>query len=228
MNYDFYSTPAPRRALALMLAEMETAELIRRGDKVSATFAFKHVLGQDTAYSTLTRAERKRLHRRVAASERDMATVREICQRIGGRLVLALWLDAAHAESLLRATRAAEARVGAEQTRDDARAASDILAQSLSERVLGQIVARTEPTRAADADAHFAASLRLFQEGDARLEAARTHIVWGKWLRADGRAASTNVLAARTHFEQAAAQFEISGLVRELAEARALLNGAAA
>lgn len=92
----------------------------------------------------------------------------------------------------------------------------------IAERVWGQALARLEPPRCKQAGAHFAESLRLFEEGPARLEAARTHVAWGKFL-----IEQCEPDAARQHFEQAAAQFDASGLTRELAEVQALLKEAA-
>ncbi len=50
----------------------------------------------------------------------------------------------------------------------------------------GEALARCSPPRLNDADEHFAASLRAREEGDSRLEAAHTHVAWGKMLRERG------------------------------------------
>jgi hypothetical protein len=63
-----------------------------------------------------------------------------------------------------------------------------------------------------------AESLRLLESGEACLEAAGTHVAWGKLLQARG-----NNVTAGQHFEQAAAQFEASGLAQELDETRNLI-----
>ncbi len=75
------------------------------------------------------------------------------------------------------------------------------------------------PPRWDEADEHFAASLRACEEGDARLAGARTHIGWGNLLALRG-----NAEAARDHFERAAAQFQVSGLVSELGQAQHVLK----
>ncbi|TAH48104.1 MAG: tetratricopeptide repeat protein [Chloroflexota bacterium] len=49
--------------LAEPLARLEITELIRRLDELDVAYLFKHALVQDTAYSSLLRNERKRLHR---------------------------------------------------------------------------------------------------------------------------------------------------------------------
>lgn len=51
--------------LAEPLARLETAELIRRLDELDAAYLFKHALVQDTAYASLLKNERKRLHRAI-------------------------------------------------------------------------------------------------------------------------------------------------------------------
>lgn len=71
MNYDFGTTPAKNRPLPLTLNEIESAHLVRRiADNQPSTslsaYIFKHALIQDEAYMSLTRNERKRLHRLVA------------------------------------------------------------------------------------------------------------------------------------------------------------------
>jgi tetratricopeptide (TPR) repeat protein len=48
------------------LEPLTRAELVRRLDEPELTYIFKHALVQDTAYSTLLRNERRRLHQRVA------------------------------------------------------------------------------------------------------------------------------------------------------------------
>ncbi len=68
-----------------------------------------------------------------------------------------------------------------------------------------------------EADAHFEKSLSLFKEGEAVIEAARTHLAWGQVLQARGDAE-----LAREHFEKAAAQFEASGLTEELEQTERL------
>jgi tetratricopeptide (TPR) repeat protein len=45
------------------LTRLETTELIRRLDELEVAYSFKHALVQDTAYASLLKNERKRLHR---------------------------------------------------------------------------------------------------------------------------------------------------------------------
>ncbi len=95
-----------------------------------------------------------------------------------------------------------------------------ILAQGIAQRAWGQARAQLSLRGdQADADAHLSSSLRAFELGNLRLEAARTHVAWGKILRQRGEWE-----LARAHFEQAAAQFEASGLERELDETLGLIR----
>ncbi len=50
------------------LARLETTELIRRLDELDLAYLFKHALVQDTAYTSLLKNERKRLHRLIGAT----------------------------------------------------------------------------------------------------------------------------------------------------------------
>jgi hypothetical protein len=50
------------------LTRLETAELVRRLNDPDIAYLFKHALVQDTAYGSLLRNERKRLHRAVATA----------------------------------------------------------------------------------------------------------------------------------------------------------------
>ena len=83
---------------------------------------------------------------------------------------------------------------------------------------LNVVGARLEPARWKEAEEHLGASLSAFEASEARLEAANTHVAWGRVLHARG-----NDGAARDHFEQAAAQFETSGLGQPLDETRGLI-----
>jgi tetratricopeptide (TPR) repeat protein len=71
MNSDLGAEPLQSEALAGLLDAIQTAQLIRRADEQSAgrdteAYWFKHALVQDTAYASLMRHDRKRLHRLVA------------------------------------------------------------------------------------------------------------------------------------------------------------------
>lgn len=52
--------------LDTQLAQLETAQLVRRMVEEEATFIFKHALTQDAAYQSLLQKQRREIHRRVA------------------------------------------------------------------------------------------------------------------------------------------------------------------
>lgn len=54
------------QTLAQVLARIEVAQLIRRQEEAQLTFLFKHTLVQETAYASLMRHDRRRLHQLVA------------------------------------------------------------------------------------------------------------------------------------------------------------------
>lgn len=66
MNYDFRTATPIIRSLVGPLNEIESAQLVRRLAENEPAYLFKHALVQDSAYESLTRHERKRLHRLVA------------------------------------------------------------------------------------------------------------------------------------------------------------------
>jgi len=82
--------------------------------------------------------------------------------------------------------------------------------------VWGQALGRLE--RWEEAETHLAESWQILLSGEALLEAARTQVAWGLLCRDLGDAAS-----AQEHLKLAAAQFETSGLTRELETVRSYL-----
>ncbi len=68
MNYDFQPPPYGHAELDATLDEIIRAQLVRLLDEPELAYIFKHALVQDTAYSTLLKQERHRLHYRVALS----------------------------------------------------------------------------------------------------------------------------------------------------------------
>ncbi len=51
--------------LDTLLTQLETAQLVRRADNAELEYLFKHTLTQETAYESLLKQDRKRLHRQV-------------------------------------------------------------------------------------------------------------------------------------------------------------------
>jgi tetratricopeptide (TPR) repeat protein len=141
----------------------------------------------------------------------SMERVQAAASRVGGHILGQDTLGAVDAELLLAAGRVEEALARAEATVELAREeVGGILGEGLAERVCGQALARLG--RREDAETHLAASVQTLLSGECLLEAARTHVVWGLLCRDHGDDAS-----AQTHFEQAATQFDASGLTHERA-----------
>jgi tetratricopeptide (TPR) repeat protein len=169
-------------------------------------------------YATRAWAE-SRLGNSAAALE-SMAKSRQISEQAGGKLTFADMSRAALAEITLATGRATEALMLAEQTVKSARSMDDNFAQGLAQRVWGEALAQLASPQYDQAETHFTESLCLFEEGDARLEAARTHVAWGRMLREQG-----NESDAREHFGKAIEQFKISQLEHDLEETRGLMTG---
>ena len=155
-----------------------------------------------------------------AAAEADMAKSKSIGQHLGAQLVFAEWIAAASAEMAFNAGRFAESRTLSEEAVKAAGSANDIFAQGLAQRTWAQALASLTSAGDDDLAAHLAESLRLFESGDARLEAARTRAVWGKLCLERG-----DVSGARGHLEQAAREFKSAGLEQEADESLQLMNG---
>jgi tetratricopeptide (TPR) repeat protein len=154
----------------------------------------------------------------LAAAAETMNQAEAVREALGGRLVLSDWFDAANAEILLKTGQVEAARALAEKVVASAKANDGIFAEGLAQRVWAEALVASDHPQREEADPHFAESLQAFEPGEARLEAARTHVVWGKLLARRG-----DVSAGREHLAKAAAQFEASGLTRELDETRAMI-----
>jgi tetratricopeptide (TPR) repeat protein len=157
-----------------------------------------------------------RLGKHAAAFE-SMTRSQALGEKLGQNLIFGDWFAAAGAEIALNAVQIDNALELAEQAAARGQQMGGLYSQGLAHRVWGQALAAHQPPRSAEAEKHFAESLRLFEAGQARLEAARTRLAWGKMLRERGEPD-----AARQELAQAAAQFDRSGLTRELEEARTL------
>jgi len=146
-----------------------------------------------------------------AAAARTLAYRQEQIERTGVEIVYPDWAAAARAEMALNVGQPTDAIRLAEHAIEVARQMGGKLAEGLAERTWGAALAASDPPQLDEAEHHFAASLQAFELGEARLEAARTHLAWGKLLQARGQDT-----AGREHREKAAAQFEASGLQHQL------------
>jgi tetratricopeptide (TPR) repeat protein len=133
-----------------------------------------------------------------------------IGSQLGEQLLLMDWFAAAHAEVVLAAGRVEDALSRAEAAVELARSVGGLYGEGLAQRVWGQALAEASPPRWDEAEAHLSTSVQVLEAGEAFLEAARTHVVWGQSCRKRG-----DLLSALEHFEKAAAQFEASGLAHE-------------
>lgn len=152
------------------------------------------------------------------AARDSVAQAEAIAHKLGGHLFFDDWLAAIKVELALNAGQIEEAITRAEEAMGVVRSVGGKFAEGIVQRAWGEALMALDPSQMEDAKAHLNRSLELFDSGGAVLEAARTHAAWGRVLLARGNAG-----AARAHFEKAAAQFQASGLTRELEETRRLL-----
>jgi hypothetical protein len=169
-----------------------------------------------TAYGFLAWSETRAGN--CAESEKDLAQAQAIAQEIGGQLLFADWFAAAYAERELRCGQVGRALNLAGEILDPAKGNSSLFAQGFAERIRAEALARIEPGREDEIETYFENSLAKFQEGGARLEAARTRVAWGRMLAQRG-----NAQAAQEQLEKAALQFRGSGLVDELGEVQRII-----
>jgi tetratricopeptide (TPR) repeat protein len=153
------------------------------------------------------------------AAFENLARAQSILEMLGGQIPSREFYAAVEAEIAMNAGQVEEAQALAEQAVNLARSVESLSAEGLAQRVWAQALGSLNSGSVQEAEAHFVESLRLFEAGDARLEAAHTRVVWGKFLSERG-----DMVTAREHFEKATVQFEASGLTRELEKTRALLN----
>ena len=84
--------------------------------------------------------------------------------------------------------------------------------EGVAQRIWAQALVEASPASWEEASIHLTASLRTLEAGDALLEAARTHVVWGRLCRQ-----FRDLASASEHFEKADVQFERAGLAVERA-----------
>jgi tetratricopeptide (TPR) repeat protein len=165
-----------------------------------------------------------------AAGTASVAKAQALAQKLGEPLIHGDWLAAVNAEIAFGAGRVQEAIALAQCAIDIAQGADSIIAEAMARRAWGQALAALAPpvlgkaggAQWDEAESQLAHSLHLLEEGQARLQAARTQVAWGAVCRGRG-----DLAGARAHWEQAAMQWERSGVTHELARARALIESLA-
>ena len=158
-----------------------------------------------------------RLGNQTAAVE-SMDRAKTIGKELGQRLFFTDWFAAADAEIAFNDNRMEDALTIAEQGVSMAQSIGGGYAEGVAHRVWGQALAAIPGHQWNKAEEHLAQSLHLFASGKARLEIARTHVVWGLAYRDRGE-----LNAAREQLEKASAQWETSGVTWELKKVQMLL-----
>lgn len=148
-----------------------------------------------------------------------MARSQIVLNELGGKIVAADWIAAINAEITFGLGRIEEALNLTEQVVGIAQKMGGIFAEGWARRVQGQTLAAFAPPRWDEAEANLTESLRLLESGQNRIEAAYTHVAWGKVCRDRG-----DRRAAREHWELAATRWETSGLTHELERTRSLIE----
>ena len=138
--------------------------------------------------------------------ERAQDASRKLGRQIMGQDIFA----AVSAELRLSTGQVEEALAQAQATIELARAeVGGMLSEGIAQRVWGQALVRLACWE--EAKTHLNASVQTLLSGENLMEVARTQVIWGLLCRDHGEREE-----AIAHFRQAAAQFESSGLTREL------------
>jgi tetratricopeptide (TPR) repeat protein len=153
------------------------------------------------------------------AAATSAAKSQAVMRELGEPITRTDYLAIVQAEIALGTGQMQEATALAERAVGIAQRMGSIFAEGLARRAWGQALAALEPPRWEEAEAQLAHSLRLLEEGQCRLEAARTQVAWGIVCRD-----REDLAGARAHWEQAAAQWETSGLTHELERTQALIE----
>ncbi len=133
-------------------------------------------------------------------------------ERSDGQVLGAEIITAYRGQVALNAGRVEAAGRFAEQSVAVSRAAGNVIAEGLALRVWGQAASSAD-----EADAQMAESVAVLESGACYVEAAQTRLAWARLCRERGEG-----MNARDHAQRAAAQFEASGLINALAQAREL------
>jgi DNA-binding SARP family transcriptional activator/tetratricopeptide (TPR) repeat protein len=205
LAYAYIQAGDPLRAITIARETVKAAEEV--DDRLYVYIAY---LWQSWAEA------RAGQHKAAATSAtKSQAVMRELGEPITRTDYLAI----VQAEIALGTGQMQEATALSERAVGIAQRMGSIFAEGLARRAWGQALAAVEHPRWKEAEAQLAHSLRLLEEGQCRLEAARTQVAWGIVCRDRG-----DLTGAQAHWERAAAQWETSGLEHELARTRTLLE----
>jgi hypothetical protein len=155
---------------------------------------------------------------KLAHAQETLIQAYEVKAKFGGQLMMSDWQAVIGAEVIYSAGRTQEALTLAGQTVAMAQSIGGIFVEGWARRIWAQALAKQESPPWDEVEEQLAESVRMHESGEARLEAARTHVVWGQLRQTRGDAAS-----AREHFEKAAGQFQTSGLMHELERTKQLI-----
>jgi class 3 adenylate cyclase/tetratricopeptide (TPR) repeat protein len=149
------------------------------------------------------------------AAVQSMVRSQAVREGYGVRLFMDDWFAAANAEIALNAGRLEDALALAKETIAAAEAEENLFAQGLAHRVWGVALAALDPGRAEETESQMRASLHCLETGEARLEAAWTHLAWARLCCDRGDRTAANV-----HREAATHQLAASGLTEALTRIR--------
>jgi tetratricopeptide (TPR) repeat protein len=110
------------------------------------------------------------------AAIREVTLARHAFEMLKGQVPNPELYAAIQADVALNAGQVYEAQTLANEAVRMARAGDNIYAEGLALRILGHALARSAPSSFEQVETHLAASLRLFEQGNARLEAKRTQV----------------------------------------------------
>ena len=153
------------------------------------------------------------------AAKTSMARAQIVLDELGGKIIAADWIAAINAEVAFSQGRIEEAIRLAQRAIATAQKMGGKGAEGLARRIQGQALATLALPRWVEAEEQLKKSLRLLDSGQNRVEAAYTQLAWGRLCLDQG-----NPVAARAHWEQAAVQWETSGLTHELERTRSLID----
>jgi tetratricopeptide (TPR) repeat protein len=140
----------------------------------------------------------------------NMLRWEEVARQLGGKVIMGDVSMAARAEIALLKGDWNNAIELANQTLEVAQMTGAVWSAGVAYRVWGQALVNLNPPGWEAAEKHFAESISVLETGKNRLEAARTHLVWGNVCHDRG-----NTATALNHWEQANRQFTESNASRE-------------